>query len=385
MKGRALLIFRGTATSGEAGVPIALTSFYRVPVFARWLYALRHAGYRDVAVLAPPEALKALRERLGDGGGLGLNITYLEGEDPGADGYDLIVEGDYLVAPEAFRSFCSGSYAAALCGGQEILIRPPLRNRASTVSLDELSEPHHRPACAYAGNVAEAKSLIVKWAGKRLHLFSRLNAPFEDLIVKAVGGAGWVTPNRVTVLVSAVAAAAAALLLKGLFLQGALLAYFAGILDGVDGKLARTRGILTRVGHLEHSIDALFEQTIYAALALGLFLGGYGAQAVILGAALLVVDSFARHIYNNFSSIAGKPLKEYSRFDEKFAVLDGRRNFYLFYAIIFSLLGAPILALVASLTHASVTAGVYLIRSIQHLSRLDAEEGTKNFLKLCTR
>jgi formate/nitrite transporter FocA (FNT family) len=93
-----------------------------------------------------------------------------------------------------------------------------------------------------------------------------------------------------------------------------------------------------------------------------------------MGIIFLVIDSFIRHVYNQFALITGRSLKTYSAFDRKFAVIDGRRNFYVIYFLVFSILGNPLSGLFLSIVHASITAIIYLARSIQHLSMLDREK-----------
>jgi len=158
-----------------------------------------------------------------------------------------------------------------------------------------------------------------------------------------------------------------------------------GILDCVDGKLARVRGVLTKLGHLEHSLDALYEQALYASFIAGLALHGWSTVALQMGLALLVVDCFVRHIYNQFTLVTGAPLKRYAEFDRLFAKVDGRRNVYLLYFTAFSALQTPHLALAAALSHSALTAIVYAVRAYQHLSELDRRSGVKRASTLLFR
>ena len=61
------------------------------------------------------------------------------------------------------------------------------------------------------------------------------------------------------------------------------------------------------MGRLERSLDTLCGELLHAALTLGLALNGYSFQAVVLGLALLVVNFFVKHLYNNFLLITGTP------------------------------------------------------------------------------
>jgi len=78
----------------------------------------------------------------------------------------------------------------------------------------------------------------------------------------------------------------------------------------------------------------------------------------------------------------GRALTAYTDFDRFFARVDGRRNVYVLYMIVFSWLGMPLYAMYVMLMHSSVTAVVYAVRAIQHMSTTDKAEGLKGFLKL---
>lgn len=97
---------------------------------------------------------------------------------------------------------------------------------------------------------------------------------------------------------------------------------------------------------------------------------------------MLLADSFVRHCYMQFKETMGRALTAYTDFDRLFARVDGRRNVYVLYMILFSLLSMPLYAMYAMLTHSSVTAVVYAVRAVQHMSTADKVEGVKGFLKL---
>ena len=98
--------------------------------------------------------------------------------------------------------------------------------------------------------------------------------------------------------------------------------------------------------------------------------------------AILVTDAFVRHIYMQFKQTSGKALTAYSKFDRIFAKVDGRRNIYVIYMIIFSLLGIPIYALYFMWGHALLTAIIYSVRAMYHLRKLDENRGVTGFLNL---
>ncbi|MCC6065449.1 MAG: CDP-alcohol phosphatidyltransferase family protein [Thermofilum sp.] len=382
MRRKAVLRFRGFFNGRGGPTPVALLEHFGTPVVVRWISALKSLGFTSFVVAAERGVLDAV-EALLRGVSLRVEVEYFAPDAPLPADADLLVEADYLVEPGALRRFVEGDYARGVHAGKPVLEKPA-RGAGRSVELDELAEPRHRPACVYAGDLEAARRALVRWAQKGVHFTSVLNAPLENALVRLLGDCRAVTPNRVTLAVNALSLLAVLLFANGQFLPAAAFSYLLGILDGVDGKLARVRGVLTKFGHLEHSLDALYEQALYASFALGLALHGYGFLAAALGTALLVVDCFVRHVYNQFALTAGKPLKHYTPLDRAFAFVDGRRNVYLIYAIAFSAAGHPLLALLAALTHASLTAIVYFIRAACHLRELDEREGTAQLMRLST-
>jgi len=83
-----------------------------------------------------------------------------------------------------------------------------------------------------------------------------------------------------------------------------------------------------------------------------------------------------------FKETMGKALTAYTNFDRAFARVDGRRNVYVLYMIIFSWLDKPFYAMYVMLAHSSITAIVYAVRAFQYMSTADKAEGIKGFLRL---
>jgi phosphatidylglycerophosphate synthase len=365
---------------------VALARHYCTPLVVRWLFMLRMQGFDEIQISAPEDIVLAVEKLVGSGEKLGLIVTYTQEQSPTRDEKDtsevLWINADYLIDPEALRAFLEKGYFEGTGGGKTLLKWTGRLASAGSVELDSLVEPARRPAWVYGGDLRGARSAILKWSQKRIHLTSRLNAPLENTLIWMLGDTCEITPNRITLTINLLLPLAVALFLTGEFLYASLFSYFLGVLDGVDGKLARARGVLSRLGHLEHSLDTLYEQALYASFTLGLAIKGYGVLALAMGLAFIVTDSFVRHLYNQFQLVVGKPLKEYSDFNRKFSRVDGRRNFYVIYFIVSSALGVPLIGLAAALTHSVITAVVYLISVAVHLDRLDEEEGTKSFLRL---
>lgn len=408
------------------GVPSPLVKICGVAVIVRILNSLRINDVRDVLIVVD-EDTTTIRDFIRDGSHLGMRIKYaftttLKDIHNALDEFlssDLIViHGDVVIDPELisiltnmrgnvacydngeFLGICKFEKNALRTLGDRIF-EEDLEKVVNSIAIDTNSivklnissmEIEHEqlkrtisPICIRITDkhsVKIAKRTLIKRSQKGLHFTAYINKPIENALVSLVSDISWITPNRITILVNIAAFFVAFLFLRGYLVEASLLAYFIGILDGIDGKLSRVRGILTKLGHIEHSFDMLFEQTWYACYALGLYFLLREITILLFIPAILITDTFVRHIYMQFKQTSGKALTAYSRFDKLFAKIDGRRNIYVLYMIVFSLLGIPVYALYFILGHALLTAIVYSIRGIYHLWNIDKKKGTTAFLKM---
>jgi len=225
---------------------------------------------------------------------------------------------------------------------------------------------------------ARCKEALVSEAQKRtLDVVAwNINRPLENWATRRI--ADWpITPNQVSAVVSLVAFIATGLFLAGWLLPASLLTLVVNVLDGVDGKLARAKGLTTELGYLEHSFDQLYEQSWYMAFAWATFLRLGNAGVLALGFWALLFDSFARHVSMQFRQVTGVSLADYAPFDRRFRRFDGRRNIYTYYVLLAILVGRPLYALVAMAVHAFVTGAVYALRAAQHLRNADLGRGQR--------
>jgi len=221
-------------------------------------------------------------------------------------------------------------------------------------------------------DAARCKDLLVKTAQKgTLDVVAwHVNRPLENLIVRALADLP-ITPNQVSLLTNLLAYGVPALFLTGRFLLGVLLALVVNVLDGVDGKLARVKGLTSHVGELEHSFDLLYEQSWYLAFYWMLYLQTHAILFPALAAAMLLLDSFSRHCSMQFKQVTGVSLSDYAPFDRRFRRIDGRRNIYSLHLLFSAVIGRPVVAAWTMLAHALLTAGIYAWRAALHLRRLD--------------
>ena len=81
-----------------------------------------------------------------------------------------------------------------------------------------------------------------------------LDSPIEDWIVARLCRTS-ITPNQITFVTMLIGLAVTALFATGHLWWGVALAYAIEVLDGVDGKLARTKVETTAAGDWEHVVD----------------------------------------------------------------------------------------------------------------------------------
>ncbi len=99
--------------------------------------------------------------------------------------------------------------------------------------------------------------------------------PLAARVLPALLGREWVTPNRLTGLSGVVGLASGAALLSGRTRSGALLFEVRFLLDCLDGKVARMRGVKSSYGHFaDGAVD--FAGTAWAGLAVGAWMARSG-------------------------------------------------------------------------------------------------------------
>jgi len=218
----------------------------------------------------------------------------------------------------------------------------------------------------------KAKKIIVENASKNPSdlLATYVHKPIENKLVSWIAKYK-ITPNQVTTIVNILAYSVTILYLLGYFLPGIILAFIVGIVDGLDGKLARVKMQTSRVGSLEHAFDLLFEFSWIVALGFRLYYVTGDGFPLLYAALTVMLVAFYRAIYDQFRKGAGISLDVSGKFESIFRRFAGRRNLYNIPILIFVLLGIPYYALVVILIHAAITAFVYASRAIHHLKILD--------------
>ncbi|HET6954219.1 MAG TPA: sugar phosphate nucleotidyltransferase [Acidimicrobiales bacterium] len=207
----------------------------------------------------------------------------------------------------------------------------------------------------------EASDALARW----------VHRPIENALVAPLARSTPITPNQVSLGVNVVAYGVTALYASGLLLAGSLLSFVVGLGDGLDGKLARVKQQVSKVGSLEHAFDMLYEYSWVLALAWAIHRSRGGAAPLVLAGVAVAVIAFYRSVYDQYGKQAGHSLDDAGAFDRWFRRVAGRRNLYNLWILACILAGAPAAALWAITAHACVTGLVYALRATTLLRRLD--------------
>ena len=210
-------------------------------------------------------------------------------------------------------------------------------------------------------NLAEE---VILDAGQKgtLDIPALVHAPIETFIVGKLCKTP-VTPNQLTVFCNVVAWGATVLFATGRLEAAIGVALAVGVLDGLDGKLARVKLETSQAGKLEHLFDVVFENSWWIALAWHLHASGklpaaFSYLGLLLGAEIL--NALARtSIVRRFR----KSMAELGPFDRLFRLVSGRRNIYVWILALGILFGEVAGAFKLIAWWEAITAVVHLTRA----------------------
>lgn len=138
-----------------------------------------------------------------------------------------------------------------------------------------------------------------------------------------------VTPNMVTLFTALLGVVAGFGFATGALWWGLGLALLCGPLDGVDGKLARTRIEYSRWGDLEHVLDKVLEYGWYLCAAWW-FSGALASALPWAIAALIIVPALAEAVQGEFyRRMTGMQLDDAGTFERRVRLVAGRRNTFV--------------------------------------------------------
>jgi phosphatidylglycerophosphate synthase len=196
-----------------------------------------------------------------------------------------------------------------------------------------------------------------------LDLPGQLDSPIEDWIVARLCRTS-IRPNQITFVTILIGLCVTALFGTGYLWWGVALAYVIEVLDGVDGKLARTKVETTAMGDWEHVTDYCVELSWWSALAYHFYSTGlpsaYWLLVLLVGSDL--VDRLAKRVVKKR---VGRNLDDVSNFDRFVRWIGGRRNINIWILIAALAFGAAVDGFVFFCWWGAATAAAHLVRAFQ--------------------
>ena len=226
---------------------------------------------------------------------------------------------------------------------------------------------HVRPLCFPAPREQDhrlAQRIILDSTQKgTLDVPAYLHAPIETALISLLCKTR-ITPNQITISGFIIGCCATAGFVVGRVGLGILAALVFGIVDGVDGKLARVKIETTERGKWEHHFDYLIENSWWAAIAFYLWRSGQFPSTFYL-LTLLVGSHLLDELVKRRARMAtGRLLDDVAPFDRAFRLIAARRNVYVWVLACGFLLGAFAQSYAIICGWAAVSAAVHLLRSV---------------------
>lgn len=220
-----------------------------------------------------------------------------------------------------------------------------------------------RPVFLQAPEISDRVILDAAQNGT-LDIPALIHAPIETAIVARLCRTS-VTPNQVTFVTLIIGLVTTFLLATGHLWLAAILALIVGVLDGVDGKLARVKVETTELGSWEHSLDYLVELSWWIALASWFHRSGELPTAYGWLLLLFTADLLGRLAKRSVKQRLHRNLDDVSAFDRVVRYVAGRRNIYVWIFAIGLLLHHAASAFAGLCAWAALSAAIHAIRAVQ--------------------
>jgi phosphatidylglycerophosphate synthase len=191
-----------------------------------------------------------------------------------------------------------------------------------------------------------------------------VHAPIEKWLVSHLCRTS-ITPNQITLGTGVLGFSVTVLYALGYLWAGALLALIIGVLDGLDGKLARLKVQMTKAGKGEHLLDYVVEMSWWIALAYHFHATGQVRYAYLLLLAFFAFTSMERVARGFVQRRVGRSLDDVSRFDRVVRSIAGRRNIYTWLFTFCLLIGAPTTGFIWLCSWGIASALIHIFRALQ--------------------
>jgi phosphatidylglycerophosphate synthase len=191
-----------------------------------------------------------------------------------------------------------------------------------------------------------------------------VHAPIEKWLVSHLCRTT-ITPNQITLGTGVLGLGVTLLYACGYLWAGVLLALVIGVLDGIDGKLARLKAQTTKLGKKEHDLDYIVETSWWMALAYHFHATGQIRYVYVIFFAFFAFQRLERVVKKTVQRRIGRNLDDFATFDRLVRIVAGRRNIYTWLFASFLVIGAPATGFIWLCFWGAASAVIYIFRALQ--------------------
>ncbi len=191
-----------------------------------------------------------------------------------------------------------------------------------------------------------------------------VHAPIEKWLVSHLCRTT-ITPNQITLGTGVLGLVVTLLYACGYLWLGVLLALVIGVLDGIDGKLARLKAQTTKLGKREHDLDYFVETSWWMALAYHFQATGQIRYAYVIFFAFFAFHRLERVATKAVQRRIGRNLDDFAPFDRVVRIVAGRRNIYTWLFAFFLVIGSPATGFIWLCFWGMVSAVIHIVRALQ--------------------
>jgi 1L-myo-inositol 1-phosphate cytidylyltransferase / CDP-L-myo-inositol myo-inositolphosphotransferase len=276
--------------------------------------------------------------------------------------------GEWDLASTLIRAVAANPAAARV----DFLALPtyaPARRRDAPQIWAQPQSPEEARSAGESLILAAQKGCL-DWPARFLHPWP------ENLLVRLLAPTS-VTPNMVTIVTGLIGVAAGVAFALGWLWTGLILALITGPLDGVDGKLARTRCEFSKWGDLEHLVDKVLEYAWYLCIAWH-FSSVRGSALPWAIAALIILPAIAEAVQGEFfRRMTGIQLDDAGDVERRIRLFAGRRNTFLWTWLPLAAIGLWFEGFVILAIYSILTTAVAQWRFYKRLSAYARANGNK--------
>ncbi len=233
------------------------------------------------------------------------------------------------------------------------------RDQSYTWIYIESRNDNHRAKKELLNN---AQKSVLDWPAWFIH------RPIEKWITYHI--CEWpITPNQITLINIVVAFIATYFFATGHLLPAMIFAVATGIIDGLDGKQARVKVMMSKIGKLEEVSDRIYEYSWYLAMAYFLVQRGFGTVPYILFGFLFVFHALDVAVSATFKFKRHVQLDDFGQLERNFRWIGSRRNTNIWTLIPFVLFGHLYEGLIFITVYYGITIAFKIWRAAVHLSK----------------